>query len=644
MDIGFSAIAVALIATIISFILFIYYTRKQDESVYNLSRTALYAQTLLLTAAVVILLYYFLARDFNVEYVALYSDSSLPLAYTLGALWGGASGSLLLWAWILSLFMMYIVLNERKDKITGYTLAVLLSVNIFLMALLLTMNNPFHRLTFIPEDGAGLSPLLINPGMLIHPPILFIGYAGLTIPFAYAIAGLLSKNEIWIFRVRKYSLFSWLFLGFGIFLGGWWSYTVLGWGGYWAWDPVENASLVPWLISSTFLHSIMLQESRRGMKLWNVILSIAAFETVFLATFITRSGIISSVHAFGSSAVGPIFAGYIVLTLLVSLGILAFRFDQVKSMNIFKSVTGRETSFLFNNLFFVVMALTILWGTLFPMLNEAVVGTKISVGPGFYNAIAPYVMLSLVVLMGLCVILRWGTTSSAELIHKLKYPLGIGLISILIAYYLGFTEISSLIGFSAAIFAIFLHLEDYWFDVKDFTKKTEKKVFRSMLHILITRRRRYGGYIVHLSMFLMFFGIIGSSIYQTNYSTTLQTNMPQEIGGYTFTYTGFLETEERMSNNLNINILVNKGNFADNVTPIVSENLKTQSIYVNVGVLSLPFEDIYVIPEAVSQDQVSITINYVPLISLLWYGGILMIIGVIIGLLPKSLVERKKIE
>lgn len=644
MDIGYSAIAVALIATIISFILFIYYTRKQDESVYSLSRTALYAQTLLLTAAVVTLLYYFLSRDFNVEYVSLYSDSSLPLAYTIGAIWGGASGSLLLWAWILSLFMTYMVLNERKDKITGYALAVLLSVNIFLMVLLLTMNNPFHRLTFIPEDGAGLNPLLINVGMLIHPPTLFVGYAGLTIPFAYAIAGLLSKNEIWIFRVRKYSLFSWLFLGFGIFLGGWWSYTVLGWGGYWAWDPVENASLVPWLIASALLHSIMLQESRRGMKLWNVLLSIAGFETVLLATFITRSGIISSVHAFGSTGIGPVFAGYIILTLLVSLGILAFRFDQVKSMNIFKSVTSRETSFLFNNLFFVVMALTILWGTLFPMLNEAVVGTKINVGSGFYNAIAPFVILSLVVLMGLCIILRWGTTSSTELIHKLKYPLSIGIISIPIAYYLGFTEISSLIGFSAGIFAIFLHLEDYWFDVKDFAKKTEKKAFRSMLHILVTRRRRYGGYIVHLSMFLIFFGIIGSSIYQTNYSTTLQTNMPQEIGGYTFTYTGFFETEERISNNLNINILVNKGNFADNVTPIMSENLKTQSTYVNVGVLSLPFEDIYVIPEAVNQDQLSITINYVPLISLLWYGGILMIIGVIIGLLPKSLVERKKNE
>jgi len=641
LDIGYSAIAVALIATVISFILFIYYIRKQDESVYSLSRTALYAQTLLLTAAVVILLYYFLSRDFNVEYVALYSDSSLPLSYTIGAIWGGQSGSLLLWAWIISIFMTFIVLNERKDKITGYTLAVLLSVNIFLILLLVTINNPFHRLSFFPEDGSGLNPLLINPGMLIHPPTLFIGYAGLTIPFAYAIAGLLTKNEIWIFRVRKYTLFSWLFLGFGIFLGGWWSYVVLGWGGYWAWDPVENASLIPWLISSALLHSIMLQESQRGMKLWNVLLSISAFETVLLATFITRSGLISSVHAFGSTGIGIIFAGYIVLTLLVSLGILAFRFDQVKSINIFKSVKGREVSFLFNTLFFVIMAITILWGTLFPMLNEAVFGVKISVGQGFYNAVTPYVMLSLVVLMGICIILRWGTTSSTELLHKLKYPFCIGLASIPMSYFLGFTEISSLIGFSATIFAVAVHFEDYWFDVKDYTRKTQKKIFRSMLHILVSRRRRYGGYIVHLSMFLIFIGIIGSTIYETNYSATLQTNIPQEIGGYNFTYTGFSTTQEPISTNSHLNILVNKGNFADTITPIMSENLKTQSTYVNIGILNLPFEDIYVIPEAVNQYQISITINYIPLINLLWYGGILMIFGVILGLLPKSLVERK---
>lgn len=644
MDIGYSALVVALLATIISFVSFIYYGRTKNESIYNFSRTALYAQTLFLTASVIILIYYFLIRDFNVEYVALYSDNSLPLAYTIGALWGGASGSLLLWIWIISLFMTGIVLREQKDRITGYALAILLSVNIFLLSLVISINNPFHRLAFFPSDGNGLNPLLIDPGMLIHPPALFVGYAGLTIPFAFALAGLLAKNENWVFRIRKWFLFSWLFLGFGIFLGGWWSYTVLGWGGYWAWDPVENASLVPWLISTALLHSVMLQESKRGMKLWNVILAIASFETVILATFITRSGIISSVHGFGSTGIGPIFAGYIVGSILVSAVILAYRYDQVKSMNIFRSFTSRESSFLFNNIIFVVMSLTVIWGTLYPILNEAFIGSKIGVGIGFYNAIAPLVMFSLVLLMGISVILRWEYTSSTEIINKLKYPIAIGFGSSPIIYFLSFTDISSILGISASIFAILLHGQDYFFDVKDFSRKTGSKTINSMIHIIFNRRRRYGGYIVHLSMILIFIGIIGTSIYNTSYSTTLQRDSSEEVGGYSFTYMGFSRIVEPEKNDYIINIAINNGNLGEIVTASLSENLKAQATYVHVGVKSLFFEDIYIIPETLDENQVSLSINYYPLIGFIWAGGQLMIIGVILGLLPNQLRRKKLIR
>jgi len=416
--------------------------------------------------------------------------------YTIGALWGGASGSLLFWAWLLSIFMAVIALRERKDKITGYALSILLTVNIFFTALLVSYNDPFVRLTFTPADGQGLNPLLLDPGMLIHPPTLFIGYAGLTIPFAFALAGLLSESEIWVFRVRRWTIFSWGFLGLGIFLGGWWSYTVLGWGGYWAWDPIENSSLVPWLFASALLHSVMLQESRRGMKLWNILLSIGTFATVILATFFTRSGVVSSVHAFGESSLGPIFSSYLGFTLIASIAILIIKFDQVRSMNIFKSISGRETSFLFNNLFFVVMALTVVWGTLFPMVNEAVVGSKISVGPGFYNAVAPWIIISLVVLMGLCIILRWGFTSSEDLMKKLRYPAVLTIATIPISYILGFNEIGSLIGLSATSFAVSLHIQDYLIDVKNDSSKRNVNILRSMGKLILIRRRRYGGYIV----------------------------------------------------------------------------------------------------------------------------------------------------
>ncbi len=637
MDIGYSALAVALIASAISFVSFILYLRKQDESQYGFARIALVIQTVLLTAAISLLLYYFLIHDFNVEYVALYSERSLSLEYTISALWGGASGSLLLWAWLLSLFMTAIALRERKDRLTGYALGILLTISLFFLSLLVTINNPFQRLTFAPADGNGLNPLLVNPGMLFHPPTLFIGYAGFTIPFAFALAGLLAESELWIFRVRKWMIFSWLFLGFGIFFGGWWSYTVLGWGGYWAWDPVENSSLVPWLLATALLHSVMLQESRRAMKLWNVLLSIGTFATVILATFLTRSGLISSVHSFGESGIGPIFTAYLGIILAVSLGILAFKFDQVKSMNVFQSATGREASFLFNNLLFVVMGLTVVWGTLFPMINEAVTHSKMSVGPGFYSAIAPWIILSLAALMGVCIILRWGATSTDDLVRKLRFPLIAGVATLPVMYFLGFTNPASLTGFVVAVFAVALHVEDYLVDAKDYAGKTKVGFFRSMGHLILVRRRRYGGYIVHFSMIIIFIGLLGTNFYETTHSVTLQKDTPTTVGEYTFTFNGMTVTQDTTQTEYGVNLLVSDGSFKDQLTAKLTNSSKTESMIVHVGVLSLPFQDVYVIPDAVDQRSATVTINYNPLISFVWYGFAITVVGVLVCLLPRKI-------
>ncbi|MEE9585622.1 MAG: cytochrome c-type biogenesis CcmF C-terminal domain-containing protein, partial [Nitrososphaerales archaeon] len=340
------------------------------------------------------------------------------------------------------------------------------------------------------------------------------------------------------------------------------------------------------------------------------------------------------------SGIGPIFSTYLGLTLAASLAILAYKFDQVKSMNIFQSATGREASFLFNNLFFVVMAMTVIWGTLFPMLNEAVVHTKISVGPGFYNAIVPWVLLSLVVLMGVCIVLRWGTTSTDELIRKLKYPSALTVASAPIFYLLGFSDIGSLIGLTASVFAVSLHLEDYVFDVRDYARNKGIRIFSSMYRILLLRRRRYGGYIVHLSMFMIFIGLIGTTIYQTTHTSTLQEDMPVDIAGYTITYEGFSVSEDPTQTEYIVRLLVSNGNGGGTLTARIIEDHQTQSTRVSVGVLSLPFEDIYVIPESIDQNQVSLTINYTPLIGFIWIGGQVMIIGVIISLLPKRWAER----
>ncbi|MCL4435447.1 MAG: cytochrome c biogenesis protein CcsA [Thaumarchaeota archaeon] len=644
MDIGFVFIVVSLIASAIAFISFARYIKQQDNAIYKFGRIALVIETVLITVAISILTYYFLTRDFNVEYVASYSDSTLPLAYTISALWGGASGSMLLWAWLLSLFMTGIAIRERKDRLTGYALSILLTVNMFFLLMLVFIGNPFKRLSFTPMDGNGLNPLLQNPGMFFHPPTLFVGYAGLTIPFAFALAGLLAESELWVFRVRKWMLFAWLFVGLGIWFGGWWSYSVLGWGGYWAWDPVENSSLVPWLLATALLHSVMLQESRRGMKLWNILLSIGAFETVILGTFLTRSGIISSVHAFGEQGVGPVFTSYLLIMLAASLGILWHRLDQVKSMNVVTSATGRESSFLLNNLLFVLMALTVVWGTLFPMINEAVTHTKMSVGPGFYNVISPWVLTLLSGLMGVCIILKWGTTNTEELIRKLRFPLVPAVASIPLLYLIGVREPGALAGFALAAFVISIHLEDYLIDAKDYAGKKKVGFFRSMGHLILVRRRRYGGYIVHLSMILLLIGIVGTNFYKTTYSTTLKPNEPTQIGEYTFTFDSLQVSNVTMGTDYNIGFSVNDGSSSGKFTAKLTDDQKMGSTIVSVGILSTPYQDVYVIPEAVDNQSVSLTVNYNPLISFVWYGFGVTVIGVAVGLLPKRLGGGEKLE
>ncbi len=644
MDIGYVFIVVSLLASGIAFISFLRFIKRPDNKIYRLAKITLAIETILITVAISILTYYFLTRDFNVEYVASYSDSTLPLAYTLSAVWGGASGSMLLWAWLLSLFMTGIVIRERKDKLTGYTLSILLTINMFFLLMLTFISNPFKRMSFTPVDGNGLNPLLQNPGMFFHPPTLFVGYAGLTIPFAFALAGLLAGSELWVFRVRKWALFAWLFVGLGIWFGGWWSYSVLGWGGYWAWDPVENSSLVPWLLATALLHSIMLQESRRGMKVWNILLSIGAFETVILGTFLTRSGIISSVHSFGEQGVGPIFTSYMLIMLVASLGILWHKIDQVKSMNVVTSPTGRESSFLLNNLLFVLMALTVVWGTLFPMINEAVTHTKMSVGPGFYNVISPWVLTTLSVLMGVCIILKWGATNHGDLIRKLRLPIVPSVAIIPILYVIGVREPGALAGFAIAAFVISIHLEDYVIDAKDYAGKKSVGLLRSMGHLLLVRRRRYGGYIVHLSMIFLLIGIVGTNFYKTTYSTTIKPNEPTQIGEYTFTYDSLQTSTVPMGTDYNILFSVNDGTSLGKFTAKLTDDKKMDTTIVSVGILSTPYQDVYVIPEAVDSQSVSLTVNYNPLISFVWYGFAVTIIGVAIGLLPKRIGGGEKLE
>jgi len=378
---------------------------------------AVFAVSGLLTLASIVLIYAFLIHDFQIQYVAEHSSRSLPLVYRLSALWAGQEGSLLLWEWLLAVFASLILLQNRgkNEQLLPYVVAVMMGISFFFLGLLVFTSRPFLELPSFLSDGRGLNPLLQNPGMIIHPPTLFIGYVGFSVPFAFAIAALLSGQlgDTWIKSTRRWVLFSWLFLGLGNLFGAQWAYVELGWGGYWAWDPIENASLLPWLTGTAYLHSVMIQERRGMLKVWNMVLIILTFTLTLFGTFLVRSGILSSVHAFAvSPLLGTLFLTFIGGVLLFSFILLLGRLELLRSENELDSLLSRESTFLFNNLILVGAAFAIFWGTVFPLISEAVRGVKITVGPPFYNQIMVPIGLALLLLTGICPLISWRRTFS----------------------------------------------------------------------------------------------------------------------------------------------------------------------------------------------------------------------------------------
>ena len=371
------------------------------------------------------------AHDFNIEYVAQYTSRNLPTSYIFAAFWAGQKGSLLFWATILSGFgaIAQYVTSRKHAALLPYVAGITNLVVAFFVITMLFSANPFERLLFTPDDGRGLNPQLQNPGMTIHPPMLYLGYISITIPFAFAMAALLSRklDSGWIHAMRKWTILSWLFLSTGITLGMWWAYVELGWGGYWAWDPVENASLLPWLTMTAFLHSVMIQEKRGMLKRWNVGLIVASFLLSIFGTFITRSGVIASVHSFTQSSVGYFFLGFLLLAAIFAFTLLYARWPLLEPEARLESMASREAAFLFNNLALVGIAFSVLWGTLFPIISEAVRGTKITVGPPFFNRVNVPLGLFLLALTGIGPLIAWRKASPENLRRQFLVPLGTGI-------------------------------------------------------------------------------------------------------------------------------------------------------------------------------------------------------------------------
>src|SRR6266581_150705 len=464
---------------------------------------AVYATWGLVALAVLSLEFCIFTDRFDLEYVASYSNRALPAIYKITALWGGQAGSLLFWEFILITYASLIVLTNRRRNRSLMPLVVttLLVVSTFFLGLVNFLARPFVRLAFAPEDGNGLNPQLQNPFMAIHPPCLYLGYVGLTLPFAFAVAALATGrlDDSWFRTTRRWTILSWFFLGTGILLGGWWAYVELGWGGYWAWDPVENASLIPWLTCTAFLHSVMIEERKKMLRVWNLSLVIMSFLLAILGTFITRSGVISSVHSFTKSDIGPVFAGFLGLCTLVSVGLLLYRLPELKSEHRLDSFVSRESTFLFNNLILVGAAFTVLWGTLFPIISEAVRGVKITVGPPFFNQIMVPIALALVTLAGV-------------------------------------RDIYAIVAFSLGVFVIATTVMEFFWGARARQKVTGQKFGPALVSLVDRNKRRYGGFVVHLGFILILIGVTGSSAFKQEGTASLKRGESFSVGRYTLVF------------------------------------------------------------------------------------------------------------
>jgi cytochrome c-type biogenesis protein CcmF len=515
-------------------------------------RRAVYALAAVLTLAFAILVAAFVRSDFTLAVVAEHSSTTTPGFYRAAAAWSAQEGSLLLWVWLLSVWSaVALVANRgRMPEVTAWAQAVLLGFAAFFTALLVFLAEPFARLHPAPTQGLGLSPLLRHPSMMFHPPLLYSGYTLFAIPFAFAVGALITRrlDAEWVRGIRRFAPAAWLCLGFGILLGARWSYAELGWGGYWAWDPVENASLMPWLTGTAFLHSMIVQEKRGVLKVWNVSLVLATGILAILGTFLVRSGILASIHAFGASTLGLPFLGFIAVLVLGSIALVVTRLDDLRTDGRLASLLSRETAFLLNNLVLVALCFVIFWGTFFPLISEALTGTKSSVGPPWFDRYVTPLALVLVLLAGIGPALAWGRFTRARLVRTFAAPLvgGVLVLAGLAAAGLAARPLA-LAMFGAAAFTVTAVGQELWIGARARRTLSGESLPVALVRLVGRNRRRYGGYAVHVGIAVLLVGVAASTAFQHVRDVRLRPGDSTRVGAYDIRYvrpTGDLDAEK----------------------------------------------------------------------------------------------------
>jgi cytochrome c-type biogenesis protein CcmF len=612
--------------------------RAQRGEWVRSGENALLALCGLLTISTAALIYALVTHDFSLAYVTNYSNRTQSMAYTVAALYGGNDGSLLFWAWMLAAFASIVLIQNRHRHrdLMPHVAGVFGVVAFFFVGVMLLLANPFTRLPVVPADGRGLNPLLQNPGMFFHPPTTYIGYVGFTVPFAFAIAALITGRlgTAWITSTRRWTIFAWFFLGLGNMFGAWWAYNILGWGGYWAWDPVENASFLPWLTGTAYLHSVMIQEKKGMLKVWNMSLIIMTFALSIFGTFLTRSGILSSVHTFSQGNLGYFFLGFLVLILLVSFGLLFRRLPALQSQNELDSFISRESSFLFNNLMLVGIAFTTLWGTVFPLIAEVVRGVKVTVGPPFYNQVTIPLGLGLLFLTGVCPLIAWRRASWKNLQRNFLLPAATGLVGGAGLFLWGIRDSVAWVTLVLLMFVAATFVLEFARGTRARQQMTGEGILRAFGTLTWRNKRRYGGYIIHLGALLMILAMVGG-IYKEEKEVFLKRGETMAIGRYQVHFQDFREIPRRDSAVLAAEVHVsNTGKPLGTLLPQKRFHPGSEQPHSMVGVLSSLREDLYLILVNYTKEGAALKALVNPLMMWMWIGSYLMALGVIIVMWP----------
>ena len=605
------------------------------------ARYGLFTVPVLLAIATLALVYAFVDNDFSVRYVAENSNLAMPVAYTWVAFYAGNAGSLLFIALAFSVLSVLAVLGlARKLPFTApYATGLMAMLLTFFMGVIVFLANPLDRLSFVPADGQGINPLLVHFGMFIHPPVQMMGLVAVAIPFSIAMGALIAGRggrDEWVDLGRLWGMVSWLVLTIGLVLGSWWAYTILGWGGYWAWDPVENSALMPWLAMTAFVHSIMVQKRRGMFRMWNIVLVSVAFTMAQMGMFINRGGPVPSVHSFAQSTMGWLFLFFMAVTLLGSLAAFAWRIDTLKSRGRLESMLSRESAFLTQNVLFLVVAFVTLWGTVYPAISRASQDVTITVGEPFFNRVNGPMLLAIVLLMGIGPLLPWRRATARNVLRALRYPLGAGVLLAVVLAVVGVRQPVALLALGVIAIAVTGIFHEWVRGTLSRHRKGES-YHVAFGRLLAANRPRYGGYVVHLAIAMLAVGAIGSSFYDVQRDFAMAPGQTESLGAYTFTYLGLREVALGDRDEVTARFDVRSGERELGVMTAQRTFYRSFNMAATrAAIRSTPLEDFYIVASEFGADGRTVFRVYInPLVWWMWAAAPILVLGTLLAVSPR---------